>query len=70
MAPSACAVRSTWRTPTFTFTPISTTIRPTGRRISNTPVRDIQQTGGRFTHFVASMGTSGTFMGNTTAFQT
>jgi S-sulfo-L-cysteine synthase (O-acetyl-L-serine-dependent) len=29
----------------------------------------IQQTGGRFTHFVASMGTSGTFMGNTRRFK-
>ena len=29
----------------------------------------IQQTGGNFTHFVASMGTSGTFMGNTRRFK-
>src|SRR5271165_6206935 len=29
----------------------------------------INQTGGRFTHFVASMGTSGTFMGNTRRFK-
>jgi cysteine synthase B len=29
----------------------------------------IHQTGGRFTHFVASMGTSGTFMGNTRRFK-
>jgi cysteine synthase B len=29
----------------------------------------IQQTGGNFTHFVASMGTSGTFMGNTRRFR-
>jgi cysteine synthase B len=29
----------------------------------------IHQTGGRFTHFVAAMGTSGTFMGNTRRFK-
>ncbi|HEX3743081.1 MAG TPA: cysteine synthase family protein [Bryobacteraceae bacterium] len=29
----------------------------------------IQQTGGNFTHFVAAMGTSGTFMGNTRRFK-
>jgi cysteine synthase B len=29
----------------------------------------IQQTGGNFTHFVASLGTSGTFMGNTRRFK-
>jgi cysteine synthase B len=29
----------------------------------------IQQTGGNFTHFVAAMGTSGTFMGNTRRFR-
>ena len=29
----------------------------------------IHQTGGRFTHFVASLGTSGTFMGNTRRFK-
>jgi cysteine synthase B len=29
----------------------------------------IQQTGGNFTHFVAALGTSGTFMGNTRRFK-
>jgi cysteine synthase B len=34
-----------------------------------TAVEIIEQTGGRITHFVASMGTSGTFMGNTRRFR-
>ena len=38
-APSACAARSTWRIRTRIFTPINTTIRPTGRRISRAPGR-------------------------------
>jgi cysteine synthase B len=35
----------------------------------HTGLEIIQQTGGSFTHFVASMGTSGTFMGNTRRFK-
>jgi cysteine synthase B len=38
-APFASAARSTWPIPTATSTPISTTIRPTGRRTSSTPAR-------------------------------
>src|SRR5438309_3488112 len=34
-----------------------------------TALEIIEQTGGRITHFVASMGTSGTFMGNTRRFR-
>src|SRR5450755_3563089 len=35
----------------------------------HTSLEIINQTGGRLTHFVASMGTSGTFMGNTRRFK-
>ena len=44
--------------------PTSTTIRRTGRRITTGPAIELlEQTGGAITHFVACMGTSGTFMG-------
>ena len=69
-APSACAARSTWPIRTATSTPTSTTIRPTGRRTSrHTGPEIIEQTGGRLTHFVAAMGTSGTFTGVTRRLQ-
>ena len=43
---------------------------PTGRRISTPPAPEIiEQTEGRITHFVALLGTSGTFMGNTRRLQ-
>src|ERR1035437_7416558 len=37
MAPSAWSARSTWKIPTATSTPTSTTIRPTGKRTSKAP---------------------------------
>ena len=44
----------------------STTIRPTGRRTLKRPGPEIiEQTEGRITHFVAALGTSGTFTGVT-----
>ena len=46
------------------FIPISTAIRRIGRRITTTTAPEIwEQTQGRVTHFVAGMGTSGTFVG-------
>ena len=64
MARSDCAARFTRRIPSSIFIPISTTIPPIGRRISTGPGLEIlAQTEGRITHFVACMGTSGTFMG-------
>ena len=49
-----------------TSTRTSTTTRPTGRRTTRPPGRrSCEQTDGRVTHFVAAMGTSGTFMGVT-----
>jgi len=66
-APSACAASCIGPTRTcITSIRTSTTTRPTGRRTTTGPGREIvQQTGGRLTHFVAAMGTSGTFMGVT-----
>ena len=53
------------RSRTSTFIPINTTIPPTGRRISTAPrSRFWSRPAARITHFVACMGTSGTFMGN------
>ena len=47
-----------------TFTPISTTTTRTGARTTTRPAAEIlEQTDGRVTHFVAGLGTSGTFMG-------
>ena len=48
----------------------STTIRPTGRRTSKAPApRSSSRPTARITHFVAGMGTSGTFMGVTRRLQ-
>ena len=50
--------------PACTSTRISTTIRSTGGRTTTRPAPEIiQQTDGRLTHFVAGLGTSGTFVG-------
>ena len=47
-----------------TSTRISTATTPTGARTSTRPGAEIlEQTGGRLTHFVAGLGTSGTFIG-------
>ena len=47
-----------------TSTPISTTTTPTGARTTTRPAAEIlEQTDGRITHFVAGLGTSGTFIG-------
>ena len=47
-----------------TFIPISTTIRPTGRRTTRTPALEIiAQTDGRITHFVALHGNQRNFHG-------
>jgi S-sulfo-L-cysteine synthase (O-acetyl-L-serine-dependent) len=54
-----------WPIRTRISTPISTTIRPTGKRTSKAPARDHRADRRLLTHFVASMGTSGTFMGVT-----
>src|ERR1039457_5303093 len=114
-APYEWSASSTWKTPTATSTPTSTTIQPIGRRTSKAlgprsstrrtassptssppwepagplPVRRaacadqynnpanwkahfegtgpeiLHQTNGELTHFVAAMGTSGTFTGTT-----
>jgi cysteine synthase B len=59
---SASAARSTKRTRTVTTTRINTITQPTGRRImSRQASKIIEQTAGRITHFLAGMGTSGTF---------
>ena len=58
----AAAVRRQIRS--ATSTPISTTTTPTGARTTKrTGPEIIEQTEGRITHFVAGLGTSGTFMG-------
>ena len=55
---------STRPTRIATSTRTSTTTRPTGARTTTRPAPEIlEQTGGRVTHFVAGLGTSGTFMG-------
>ena len=57
--------KSTKPIPTRIFIPINTTTPPTGRRISTAPrSRFWSRPAARITHFVACMGTSGTFMGN------
>ena len=60
------AGRASWRRPipTATSTPTSTAIRPTRRPTGRPPGPELwSQTGGRITHFVAAMGTTGTMMG-------
>ena len=50
--------------PTRTSTRTSTTTRRTGARTTTRPAPEIiEQTDGRLTHFVAGLGTSGTFVG-------
>ena len=64
MAPSFGPRRCMRRSPTCTSIRTSTTTRAIGCR-TTTPRRPeiIQQTDGRVTHFVAGLGTSGTFVG-------
>ena len=52
------------RRPSSTSTPTSTTTTSTGGRTTTPPGPEIiRQTGGALTHFVAGLGTSGTFVG-------
>ena len=66
-APTARFARCGSSTPTIrrrTSTPTSTATRRTGARTTTRPVRRLlAQTDGAITHFVAGLGTSGTFMG-------
>ncbi len=65
-APSACAARSTWPIPDRYFYPDQYNNPANWKaHFEHTGPEIIQQTGGRLTHFVAAMGTSGTFTGVT-----
>ena len=64
MAQSVRSVACTPRTRISTSIPTSTATPPTGRRTTTEQGQKIlAQTDGRITHFVAGLGTSGTFMG-------
>jgi len=68
-APSGRPASSRPHGPTSTGTPISTTTRPNARAHYVTTAEEIwRQTGGRVTHLVAGVGTTGTLMG-TAAFK-
>ena len=63
-APSAKP--ASWQPTRNISTPISTVIQPTGAPTTPAPANEIlEQTRGRITHFVAGLGTTGTFMGVT-----
>ncbi len=69
-APSACAARSTWPIPDRYFYPDQYNNPANWKaHFEHTGPEIIQQTGGRLTHFVAAMGTSGTFTGVTRRLQ-
>ena len=63
MAPSSGRADLSPVTPGAISIRTSTTIRATGAHYDTTAPEIIEQTGGRITHFVAGLGTSGTFVG-------